>query len=83
MVSIGGPNPPSLGPSPSGATKIANNVMDNAESYWCTMRAGEWECCNALARVRNAIEIIERAGDTNEQYFLNWLDELNKLSVRY
>lgn len=36
-----------------------------------------------LTIVKDYIESIEKNGLTNEGFFLDWEDELNKLSVKY
>lgn len=38
---------------------------------------------STLKEVRDQIKKMEWLDCTNEQYFLNWLDSLNKESVRY
>lgn len=37
---------------------------------------------NALNRIKRLIEECEEEGLTNEQYFLDFEDELNKLSIK-
>lgn len=38
---------------------------------------------DALNKVKAIIDYAENFDEINEQWFLNWLDELNKLSVKY
>ena len=38
---------------------------------------------HAITNTERAIALAEENGPTNEQWFLNYMDELNRLSVTY
>ena len=45
------------------------------------MKPAEYDI--AIAIINSLIETAEMNNCTNEQWFLDWLDEINKLSITY
>lgn len=65
----------SLGSTPSGAAKKESN-MEDKKFLIVKMQ-------DALDRVLDTVRLLEFYQLTNEQKVLDWLDELNKISVKY
>ena len=57
--------------------EISKDIQDNMEEY-------VKDACSATLEVANTIiKLVESYGFQNEQWFLDFMDKLNEISVKY
>lgn len=74
MASTGGSNPLSLGSNPSGGTKLKCSMIQNILKGLAIEVVNFAEC---------VVNLVEHHNLQNEQWFLDFLDSLNKTSVSH